>query len=203
MSPTAILDELCRLSTATIFEAVPGLEAMSPVIRQMVEGARFAGPACTACCQPGDNTAVTRAVAAAKAGEVVVIDAGGPPVNAVWGTNASYACALKGVVGMVTNGAVRDLDDIRRQGFPVFAAGVSVRGSVKHEPGWVGVAVSVGGAVVCPGDIVVGDTDGVVIIPAARLDEVVAAALRRKAEEDTRAARLRAGESLASVVGGG
>jgi 4-hydroxy-4-methyl-2-oxoglutarate aldolase len=196
-----LYDELRRISTATIFEAYPGLPVMAPEIRQMVAGTSFAGRALTAKCLPGDNTAVTRAVDRAQAGDVIVVDSDNGGRVAVWGENATFACQLKGVAGLVTNGAVRDIDYIRESRFPVFAAGVAVRGSIKHRPGWLDVPVSVGEAVVHPGDIVIGDSDGVIVIPAAILDRVAAAARRRRAEEDGRNARIRSGATMAEIMG--
>ncbi|MBM3503697.1 MAG: RraA family protein [Alphaproteobacteria bacterium] len=196
-----LFDELRRISTATIFEAYPGLPVMAPAIKQMVAGTSFAGPALTAKCLPGDNTAVTRAVDRAQRGEVIVIDADNAGLVAVWGENATYFCQLKGVAGCVTNGAVRDIDYIREQNFPIFATGVSVRGSIKHRSGWLDVPIAIGEAVVHPGDVVVGDGDGVIVIPKNALDQVIVAARRRRADEDSRNARLRAGASMAEIMG--
>jgi len=185
---------------ATWYEAAGKLGDMEPSIRPVVEGGRLAGPAFTVKCFLGDTTAVLKGIDQAPQGSVLVVDVGGTERSTAWGGTSSRAASIRGLAGCVTNGSVRDLDEVRRVGFPVFSSGVSVRGTLKRHPGWLGLTVSVGGVPVSPGDWVVGDSDGVVVIPAARLDEVaplVSAQLEREAEIDT---RLEAGESLGQIL---
>ena len=140
---------------------------MSPGIRPIVSGVRLAGIAYTARTFPSDTTAVIRTLDAAPAGSVLVIDAGGTERTTVWGGTTSLVSRRRGLAGCVTNGSVRDVDELVSTGVPVYAAGIAPRGTVKHHEGWRGIPVSVGGVTVAPGDIVIGDCDGVVVVPAA------------------------------------
>jgi len=132
---------------------------------------------------------------------VIVIDCGGSARNALWGETATFLCQLKGITGVVTNGSVRDIEAMRAARFPVFAAGVSLRHSVKREPGWTQVPVQIGDVTIHPGDYVVGDADGVIVLPQAEAAAIVARARAQRKAEQTRAARLRAGEPLNAVLG--
>tara|TARA_B110000438_G_scaffold296104_1_gene340262 strand:+ start:451 stop:960 length:510 start_codon:yes stop_codon:yes gene_type:complete len=158
------------------------------------------GPAFTVRCPLGDNTAVTRAVDLAPPGSVIVIDCGGPPRTAVWGETATFASQLKGVAGCVTNGAVRDIEPIIESGFPVFAAGLSLRGSTKGQPGETDTDITIGDIAIRPGDFVCGDADGVVVIPAGEIDSVLEVATRMLAEERSRNDRIKAGTPLAEIL---
>ena len=156
---------LHKFSAATIYEAAGKLGGMEPHIRSIVAGVRMVGPAFTVKCVVGDARAVAQAVDQATPGDVLVIDAGGTDLTTPWGSMSATAAKLRGLAGCVTNGGVRDFDELVEIGFPVFSAGVGIRGNVKIHPGWIGIPVSVGGVTVRPGDIVVGDADGVVAVP--------------------------------------
>ena len=166
----------------------------------MVPGARVVGPAFTVRCPLGDNTAVTHAVDNVPAGHVIVIDCGGPPKTAVWGETATFAAKTGGVVGCVTNGAIWDIEAIIETGFPVFAGGLSLRGSTKGQPGELNVDISIGDILIRPGDFVCGDADGVVIIRADEIDTVLPAAIHQLAEEESRNERIKAGTPLSKIL---
>lgn len=203
-SPTGIaeaIEILRRLPTATVYEAAGKAGDMAPAIRPMLRGVGLCGPAFTVRIFPGETLAVLRAVATAPAGSVLVIDAGGTERGTVWGGSSTIAAERRGLAGCVTNGAVRDLAELEVARFPVFAAGVSVRGTLKTHPGWSALPVAVGDVVVAPGDVVLGDDDGVLVIPAARAFDVAQRALAQRAAEEAREERLRAGESLLTVLG--
>lgn len=161
----------------------------------------MAGTAYTVKVVPGDTLAVLRAIAQAPSGIVLVIDAGGTDRITVWGGTSSLAAQRRGLAGMATNGSIRDVEEIQELGFPVFAAGVSVRGTVKSHPGWTGIPVSVGEVPVHPGDFVIGDPDGVVVVPENRLEEIAVRAREFRDKEAERDARIKAGESLLDVLG--
>jgi 4-hydroxy-4-methyl-2-oxoglutarate aldolase len=200
MSLDEIVQALKGFPTATLSEATAQPCDLPPLVRCMVPGARVVGPAFTVRCPLGDNTAVTRAVDQAPPGAVMVIDCGGPPRTAVWGETATFASQVKGIVGCVTNGAARDIDAIVEAGFPVFAAGLSLRGSTKGQPGEINAGVAIGDIFIRPGDFVCGDSDGVVVIPKGEVNAVLAAATRMLAEEQSRNARLKAGVPLAEIL---
>lgn len=195
------LSILSSLPVATVYEAAGKIGEMNASIRPVAAGTRVCGPAYTVKCLAGEARAVLEAIEDAPVGAVLVADAGDTPNATIWGGTSSLACTLKGIAGFVTNAAVRDVEEIRRLQFPVFSAGICLRGTQKNHPGWRQLPVGVGGAVVSPGDVVIGDDDGVMVVPANRADEVAAAALEQKAREDERESRQRAGESIGSVLG--
>ncbi|MGE0803323.1 MAG: RraA family protein [Lautropia sp.] len=182
------------LAAATVYESNGKSGDMAPSIRPLQPGVRLAGPAFTVRCLPGDLAAVRRAVDAAPPGHVLVIDAGGTERATVWGGSGSIAAQRRGLAGMVTNGSTRDAAQIRQLGFPVFCAGISVRGGLRQHEGWHQVPVSVGDAVVHPGDWIVADDDGVVVVAGDRVEAVLAKAQQKARAEAERERRLRDGE---------
>ena len=172
MTQEEIIEALQGLPAATLSEVTAQPCDLPPLVRCMVPGARMVGPAFTVRCPLGDNTAVTRAVDQAPKGSVIVIDCGGPPLTAVWGETASFTSQFRGVVGCVTNGAIRDIEAIIEAGFPAFAAGLSLRGSVKGQPGEINVDIVIGDIAIRPGDYMCGDADGVVVVARDRLPEI-------------------------------
>jgi len=201
MTPLEIAETLGRYPTATIYEAAGKRGDMAPDIRPIVPGVSLAGIAYTVRTFPSDTTAVIRALDDAPAGSVLVIDAGGTDRAAVWGGTSSLVCSLRGLAGCVTNGCVRDTDDLRETGVAVYAAGIAPRGTLKNHEGWRGISVSVGGVTVAPGDYVIGDSDGVVIVPAADGAAICERTRAQRQLEEARDARVRDGESLASIIG--
>jgi 4-hydroxy-4-methyl-2-oxoglutarate aldolase len=188
-------------SAATVYEANGKFGDLEPIIRPIVPGVRMVGTAFTVKCFVGDAKAVALAIDQAKEGDVLVIDAGGTQRATPWGSMSATAAKLRGIAGCVTNGAVRDLDELIDIGFPVFAAGVSVRGNVKLHPGWIGIPVSVGGMTVHPGDIVIGDNDGVVVVAAEQAQVVYSRAAEQQAKESEIMQRIRSGEPLGRIFG--
>ncbi len=201
MTPQEIAETLGRYPTATVYEAAGKLGDMSPDIRPIVPGVCFSGIAYTVKTFPSDSTGVVRALDDAPPGSVLVIDAGGTDRGAVWGGTSSLVCSLRGLTGCVTNGCVRDVEDLVAAGIAVYAAGVAARGTVKNHEGWRGIPVSVGGVAVSPGDYVLGDGDGVVVVPSADGAEVCDRARDQRRMEHERDLRVRGGESLTSVLG--
>jgi 4-hydroxy-4-methyl-2-oxoglutarate aldolase len=199
--PPDIVARFAALPAATIYEAAGKLGDMAPNIRPMVPGFRMAGPAFTVKSMPGDNLVVFRAIAEAPAGSVLVIDGGGTEHVTIWGGTSTVAAQMRGLAGCVTNASVRDLDEITESRFPVFAAGVAVRGTAKSHPGWIGIAVSVGGVVVRQGDIVVADADGVVVVEAEKAERVLAKAEAKRRDELDKENRLRQGGDIKTIMG--
>ena len=195
-----VRDELLRLGSATVFEASGAEGALDPGIVPVWPGARVCGPALPVECGHGDNLAIHLALEGAEPGCVLVVDAHAH-LAGYWGEVLTVAAQARGVAGLVIDGGARDADALERRRFPVFARGRSILGTVKHEPGRAGQPVVAGGAVVRPGDVVVGDADGVVVVRAERLDEVLAASRARADREDAIMARLRAGELTLDLLG--
>ena len=149
----------------------------------------MAGTAVTARSRAGDNLTYLRALEFCRAGDVLVIDAGGDLNNAVVGGILSFYAASLGVVGVVIDGAIRDVAEIRARDFPVYARGVTHRGPYKDGPGEINVPIAVGGMVVNPGDIVVGDQDGLLAIPQPGIEALIDKA---RAHLETEAQTIRA-----------
>ena len=201
MDTLEIADALGRLGTSTVYEAVGKIGEMGPAIRQIVPGTRFAGVAVTLRIWPGDTLGVLLAIDHAPPGAVLVIDAGGTDRVAVWGGTSSVASVARGIRACVTNGSARDIDEIVDLKFPVYAAGISPRGTMKNHPGWHGIPVSVGDCVVSTGDIVIGDSDGVLVVPSDRIGDILAKATLQDQKQRERDARAKTGEPLASILG--
>jgi 4-hydroxy-4-methyl-2-oxoglutarate aldolase len=193
------LKSFAKLAAATVYEANGKCGDMAPQIHQMVPGTRLAGPAFTVRCLPGDFAAVLRAIDHAKRGDVLVIDAGGSDRVTALGGTSSLAAKQRGIAGAVLNAACRDIDEIRALRFPVYALGTSVRGTLKNHPGWLQVPVSVGGTTVAPGDYVVGDADGVVVVAKERLARVAKKALEQRATERAKDRQVSGGASLVAL----
>ena len=195
-----ILASLSSCDVATLHEAAGRVGNLSPSIRPIQSGAHIAGRAVTAAVQPGDNLAVHRAVLECRPGDVLVVAANGH-LAGYWGEILAVAAQARGVLGLVIDGGCRDVAALRRRNFPVWSAGVSVHGTTKKAPGTVNSPVAVGGVLVAPGDYVVADDDGVVCVAAARVNEVLAAALARAEREERVMAGLVAGGTTFELMG--
>lgn len=196
-----VVSILSNLPTATIYESAGKWGDVAPYIRPVVEGVRLAGRAFTVKAMPGDNLVIFRAIEEAPAGSVLVIDAGATDRATIWGGTSTVACVAKKIAGCVTNAAVRDVAQIRALRFPVYAAGINVRGTVKSHPGWTQVPISIGDVPVKPGDIVIGDEDGVVIVASERADEIADKAVEKRRADEAREERISRGESIRTVLG--
>lgn len=190
-----------QFAAATLYEAAGKAGDMSPGIRPLERGMRVVGRAFTVRCWQGDGSAFMRAVDLAAEGDVLVIDSGAGASSTCWGGTGTVAAMQRRLGGVVTNGSVRDVKEIVAAGFPVFCAGASVRGVTRSGSGEVGTPISVGGVVVAPGDLVVGDEDGVVVVSGDSMDKVYPAALERKAREEDYTRRILAGERYSVITG--
>ncbi len=162
--------------------------------------APLAGTAVTVRTRAGDNLAILRAFDICRPGDVLVIDADGDIANALVGGIMTFFAASVGVAGMVLDGAIRDVAEIRERPFPVYARGVNHRGPYKDGPGAINVPVSVGGMAVCPGDIVVGDQDGLVVLSRDEAPTVIEKALLQKQKEEETMQAIREGRWDRSFV---
>ena len=191
-------EELLSLGVAPLYEASKLDIACDPALRPVWSDARLAGAAYPVRCHPADNLPIHHAVERAASGQVLVIDCAGQ-LAGYFGDVLATACRARGVAGVLIDGGVRDVDALARAGFPAFSRGVSVRRTGKSAPGRVGEPIRVAGVAVAPGAMVVADSDGVVIIPAARLDVVVAAAHARADKEEGFMAELRKGRTTVDL----
>ena len=174
---------------------------MSPAMMPIAPGQKVCGPAVTAWNFPGDNLAIHAALYTAQTGDVLVLTNGGGHQGALWGDVACGFARKKGLAGTVVHGACRDLDAIRALGYPVWSTAVSPEHPKKRGPAAVNVPVVVDGVLVEPGDVIVGDSDGVLVIPRALLQHAVDAAEARAAKEVDFRRRIGEGEVLFDILG--
>jgi 4-hydroxy-4-methyl-2-oxoglutarate aldolase len=186
--------ELARLGSATVHEAAGRAPVVDVALVQVVPDSRAAGPARTVCCGQDDNLMVHAAVAEAEPGEVLVLTMPEPRPVALVGELLATQAKVAGVAAVLVDAAVRDLDELRELGLPIWARFVRVSGAAKSVPGTIGGPVEVAGAPIRQGDVVVLDADGAVVVERERVDEVLAAAREREEREREKRAKLEAGE---------
>jgi regulator of RNase E activity RraA len=182
------------LPVANISDCMARMTAGGPRLRPMHKSGYLAGPALTVKTRPGDNLMIHKALTLAQPGDVIVVDAGGDLSNSLFG-EIMVATAVKiGVAGVVLNGAVRDSEEIGQGGFPLYAAGVTHRGPYKDGPGEVNVPIAIDGMVIHPGDLILGDADGLLCVPFDEVEEVLAATHKKMELEKQMLADIAAGK---------
>ncbi len=184
------LDELARLGSATVYEAGGRGGYVDLDLHQIVPGSRVAGPARTVRCGQDDNLMVHAAMAAVKPGEVLVLTMPEPRPVALVGDLLATQAAVRGAAGLLVDASVRDTDELAELALPIWARWIRVKGATKALVGELDVPVVVGGAAIRPGDILVLDGDGVAVVQAERVEEVLAASLEREEKERVKRARL-------------
>ncbi|MDM0117604.1 RraA family protein [Variovorax sp. J22R133] len=178
---------------ANVSDCMSRMTAGGARLRPMHAGGRMAGPALTIKTRPGDNLMIHKALQLAKPGDVIVVDAGGDLTNALVGEIMVGDAIKQGLGGFVMNGAIRDAGALRAGSFPVFAAGVTHRGPYKDGPGEINVPIAIDGMVIEPGDLVIGDEDGLLCVPFDDVERLLAAARQKQVVEDKMVADIEAG----------
>jgi 4-hydroxy-4-methyl-2-oxoglutarate aldolase len=186
-------EQLRRLGTATVYEASGREGIVDATFEQIIPGSRAAGPARTVLCGQDDNLMVHAVMERVEPGDVLVVTMPEPRPVALVGDLLATQARRRGAAAVLVDASVRDVEDLRELGLPVWARWVRVRGAVKGAVGSIDDAVEVGGAEIRPGDTVVLDADGVVVVSRERLDEVLAAARERAEKEAAKRAKLSAG----------
>ncbi|MCA8298280.1 dimethylmenaquinone methyltransferase [Burkholderia sp. AU30198] len=196
-----LLAQACKLGTSTLYEA-SGLATSSvdPAIHTVWPGASIAGPAYPLECSPGDNLSIHIAMEQVPRGSVLVVSTGGF-VSGYWGEVLTVAAEAAGIVGLVIDGGVRDIAALTARRFPVFTRGICMRGTIKASAPSVGQPISFAGTPVAAGDLVVADDDGVLVIPAAHVDETLARGQTRADKEAKMMDALREGRSTLELMG--
>lgn len=188
----ATVEAFARLPVANVSDCMSRMFAAGPALRPMHRSGRLGGPALTVRTRRGDNLMLHKAIDLAEPGDVIVVDGDGDLTAALMGEIMLYHAMERGVAGFVVNGAVRDADEIREANLPFYAAGVTHRGPYKDGPGEINVPVSIGGMVIEPGDLVIGDGDGVLAVPYSQTSTILAEAQKKQAAEEREIAAIRA-----------
>ena len=189
-----IAKEFLTLPVANVSDSMWRLTAGGSRLRPMHKSGQMAGPALTVKSRPGDNLMLHKAIDMAEPGDIIVCDAGGDLTNSLMGELMLAHAIKRGVGGFVLDGAVRDVDAFLDVNLPVFAAGVSHRGPYKDGPGEINVSVAIDGMVIEPGDLVIGDWDGVLSIPLDDVESILKKTNEKQAAEAVDMAKIEAGE---------
>jgi len=200
MTDTSAIARLGQLGAATVHEAQGGTGAMDSAIKPLSDDLVLSGRAVTVDCPPADNLAIQYAATIARPGDVLVVDAKGYLEAGTWGDVLTEFAQVRGLAGLVIDGSVRDTRGIVSMGFPVFSRGVSIKGTGKFAPGKINVPITCAGARVRPGDVVIGDADGVVVVDGQDVASVLALAEARVAKEDAFRQEFREGKTLLELL---
>lgn len=188
------------IPTGVVSDAMGRCNSMVAEIKPVWPGAKVLGPAMTVRTFPADNLMIHKAATLAKPGDVVVVNAGGYRDTAVFGDLLGFSMKVHQVAGIVIDGAARDAEGLAAIGFPVFARAILPMGPFKDSPGSINLPISCGGVVVRPGDIVLGDADGVVVIPQEHAAEILARAQAGMAKEQQVRERIQQGEYIFDML---
>ncbi len=191
-----LINEYKDQSTATVHEAMGRRGAMTSSIKPIKKGIKICGQALTVDMPAGDNLMLIKAVSMAKKGQIIVINNGNVVDSGPFGEVLAVECMTKGVAGLVTSGSIRDSQAVTNLGFGVFASGLSIIGTTKAAAGKINHSITCGNVVVNPGDIILGDDDGIVVVPLGEARDVLKAAKQRDAKEADIMQQLKTGASL-------
>jgi 4-hydroxy-4-methyl-2-oxoglutarate aldolase len=200
-APADAVKALARFGVATIHEAMNRTGLLAPYMRPIYPGARVCGTAITVLGHPGDNWMLHVAAEMLQPGDVVVFAVSAPDDHGFFGELLATSFRARGGLGLIIDAGVRDISELGEMRFPVWSRAVHAKGTIKATVGSVNTPVTCAGALVNPGDVVVGDDDGVVVVPAAKAAEVAQASQAREEKEAATRVRLRTGELGLDIYG--
>lgn len=195
-----IVEQFSEIAPATAHEVMGRIGAMDYEIKAIYSGMKVCGPAITVLCHPGDNIMLHKAVAIAQPGDILVANVGSM-MGGYWGEVLTVAAQARGIGGLVLDGGVRDGIAIRKRGFPTFCRGLSMKGTVKETLGLINHPISCGNVMVNPGDIILGDDDGLVVIPKVEAHEVLKKSHERENKEEKIMEELKKGKLTLELLG--
>jgi 4-hydroxy-4-methyl-2-oxoglutarate aldolase len=190
----ATIAGLAEAGVATAHEAAGRVGLLDPDIRPIQEGSRVAGSAVTVLCAAGDNMMIHAAIEVVAEGDLLVVTTSSPSTDGMFGELLATSLRARGCRGLVINAGVRDVADLRAMGFPVWSRAIHAQGTVKETPGAVNTEITIGETRIDPGDVVIADDDGVMVVPRHSADAVLAACRERVAREEETRRRLETGE---------
>lgn len=198
---TAVLEQWRSIPPAIASDCMNRAQAMAASVKPVSPGTTLCGQARTIACMVADNSAIHAALRMARPGEVLVVSSGGFIDTALFGGLLAEVALARGVAGIVIDGAVRDVSEIRELGFPCYCTAVVPAGPHKGHGGSINATISCGGCPVSPGDIVLGDDDGIAVVPLDRREQVLKSSIQKIAQEEAALDLIRAGESFADQLG--
>jgi 4-hydroxy-4-methyl-2-oxoglutarate aldolase len=196
-----LINQLARFSAATLHEALGRVGNLPSALKPIAPAMKVCGPAYTVQTMPRDNVLLHRAYAYAQPNDVLIVSCSGFYEAGYWGDLMSLGAKTKGINGLVIDGCVRDADDIEAMNFPVFSRGLCIRGTTNYGEGTLNEPIVIGEVLIHPGDIVVGDRDGVMIVPQNRIEEAIEKATAREEKEERVRAELRQGRVSIDIYG--
>ncbi len=189
----ALVEQFRLIPVANVSDSMARMDSAGCGLQPMHRRGKLAGPALTVRSRPGDNLMLHKAIDMAERGDVIVCDAGGDVTNSLFGEMMLAHAIKRGVAGFVINGAVRDREALLESAIPVFALGATHRGPYKDGPGEIGFAIGLSGMVIQPGDLVLGDMDGVLAVPRAAVPQVLERAKAKSQAEEKQMAAIENG----------